>query len=117
MRESLFSRRTIRQGALSAVGSAKIKLLLSCCILCTLIALAGRTTTFLGWKQYAASLPRSSIPGGGFHDDWILAFVKEPNIKELYRLRGREALSKFWKGHPDDPDSQPWRHATASYRK
>ncbi|KAL6495842.1 hypothetical protein OROGR_030405 [Orobanche gracilis] len=50
-------------------------------------------------------------------DDWILAFVKDPNIKELYRLRGQEALSKFCKGHPNDPDSQPWRHATASYRK
>ncbi|KAL6494190.1 hypothetical protein OROGR_030991 [Orobanche gracilis] len=50
-------------------------------------------------------------------DDWILVFVKEPNIRELYRLRGQEALTKFWKGHANDPDVQPWRHATASYRR
>ncbi|KAL0452752.1 UNVERIFIED_CONTAM: Glycosyltransferase family 64 protein C4 [Sesamum latifolium] len=62
MRTSLFSRRTIRQGAVLAVGSAKIKLLLACCILFTIIALSGRTTSFMGWKQYAGSLPRSSLP-------------------------------------------------------
>ncbi|KAL6570855.1 hypothetical protein OROGR_000405 [Orobanche gracilis] len=50
-------------------------------------------------------------------DDWILAFVKEPNIRELYRLRGQEALTKFWRGHANDPDTRPWRHATASYKK
>ncbi|KAL6544024.1 hypothetical protein OROGR_010521 [Orobanche gracilis] len=50
-------------------------------------------------------------------EDWILAFIKEPSIKEFYRLRGQEALIKFWKGHSNDPEAQPWRHATASYRR
>ncbi|KAL6500817.1 hypothetical protein OROGR_027325 [Orobanche gracilis] len=52
------------------------------------------------------------------HDeDWILAFVKEPEIRDQYKTRGREALTKFWKGHANDPDTKPWRHATASHRR
>ncbi|KAL6541771.1 hypothetical protein OROGR_011257 [Orobanche gracilis] len=52
------------------------------------------------------------------HDeDWILAFVKEPEIRDQYKTRGREALTKFWKGHANDPDAKPWRHATASHRR
>ncbi|KAL6581191.1 GDP-mannose transporter [Orobanche minor] len=105
MRASLFSRRTIRQGALSAVGSAKIKLLLSCCILCTLIALAGRTTTFLGWKHNAASLPRSSIPGKGYTlliNTWKRNDLLKQSISHYASCPGLDSVHIVW-SEPDPP--------------
>ncbi|KAL6570875.1 hypothetical protein OROGR_000425 [Orobanche gracilis] len=48
-------------------------------------------------------------------DDWILAFDKSPEGRAIYKYRGPEALTKFWKGHMNDPDTRPWRHDT--YRR
>ncbi|CAI9091657.1 OLC1v1026732C2 [Oldenlandia corymbosa var. corymbosa] len=50
-RTSLFSRRTFRQGAISAVRSVRIKLLLSCCIVFVILAFSSRAPSFMGWKQ------------------------------------------------------------------
>lgn len=57
MRGSLLGRRTatrLRQVAISAVKSAKIKLLLCCCVLFAFFAT--RTAPFMGWTDHAASL-------------------------------------------------------------
>lgn len=63
MRNGLFGRRKFRQGVISPVGSVKIKLLLSCCIIFTLLALASWASSFMGWKQYhTAYLGRSFLP-------------------------------------------------------
>ncbi|KAL0359195.1 UNVERIFIED_CONTAM: Glycosyltransferase family 64 protein C4 [Sesamum angustifolium] len=105
MRTSLFSRRTIRQGAVLAVGSAKIKLLLACCILFTIIALSGRTTSFMGWKQYAGSLPRSSLPRKGYTlliNTWKRNDLLKQSISHYASCPGLDSIHIVW-SEPDPP--------------
>uniref|UniRef100_A0A2P2JE31 Uncharacterized protein MANES_10G016400 n=1 Tax=Rhizophora mucronata TaxID=61149 RepID=A0A2P2JE31_RHIMU len=72
----LFNRRGLqrfRQFAKTAVGSAKIKLLLCCCIAFTLLALAGRPLDFMGWTNRSAPLDR--LPDSGYaHINYDLNF-------------------------------------------
>ncbi|KAF7134300.1 hypothetical protein RHSIM_Rhsim08G0206900 [Rhododendron simsii] len=79
MRGSLLGRRTatrLRQVAISAVKSAKIKLLLCCCVLFAFFAT--RTAPFLGWTDHADSL--NSFSGS-----------------RLYYRRGYALLINTWK--------------------
>ncbi|KAL8470320.1 hypothetical protein ACS0TY_032969 [Phlomoides rotata] len=105
MRTSLFSRRNLRQGAVLAVGSAKIKLMLACCILFTLIALAGRTSSFIGWKQHAVSLPRSSLPRRGYTlliNTWKRNDLLKESISHYASCPGLDSVHIVW-SEPDPP--------------
>ncbi|KAL2558057.1 Glycosyltransferase family 64 protein C4 [Forsythia ovata] len=105
MRTSLFSHRTIRQGAISAVGSVKIKLLLACCIGLTLFVLAGRTASFMGWKQHAASLHRSSLPGKGYAlliNTWKRNDLLKQSISHYASCPGLASIHIVW-SEPDPP--------------
>ncbi|GFQ02524.1 glycosyltransferase family 64 protein c4 [Phtheirospermum japonicum] len=105
MRTGLFSRRTIRQGAVSAIGSARIKLLLACCIAFTLIALAGRTRTFMGWNQYAASPSPSSLPGKGYTlliNTWKRYDLLKQSISHYVSCPGLDSVHIVW-SEPDPP--------------
>ncbi|KAL3650244.1 GDP-mannose transporter [Castilleja foliolosa] len=107
MRTRLFSRRTIRQGAVSAIGSAKIKLLFACCIAFTLIALAGRTTTFMRWNQYAASSP-SSPPGKGYTlliNTWKRYDLLKQSISHYASCPGLDSVHIVWS--EPNPPSEP----------
>ncbi|CAA0825190.1 Glycosyltransferase family 64 protein C4 [Striga hermonthica] len=104
MRTTLFNRRTIRQGALS-VGSAKIKLMLACCIVFTFIALAGRTATFLGRNNYSAPLQRSSLPGKGYTlliNTWKRNDLLKQSISHYANCPGLDSVHIVW-SEPDPP--------------
>lgn len=65
MRGTFFNRRSLqrfRQVAISAVGGMKIKLVLVCFIVFTLIVLAGRAANFMGWRHQTASVDRLAVP-------------------------------------------------------
>ncbi|KAH6769119.1 Nucleotide-diphospho-sugar transferases superfamily protein [Perilla frutescens var. frutescens] len=105
MRTSLFSRRTIRQGALSAVGSAKIKLMLTCCILFMLIALASRTASFGEWKQFAVSPRGSSPPRRGYTlliNTWKRNDLLKQSISHYASCPGLDSIHIVW-SEPDAP--------------
>ncbi|KAK4480266.1 hypothetical protein RD792_013333 [Penstemon davidsonii] len=105
MRTSLFSRRTIRQGAVTAVGSAKIKLLLACCIVFTVIALAGPTASFLGWEQLDASLHRSSLPRKGYAlliNTWKRNDLLKQSISHYASCPGLDSVHIVW-SEPNPP--------------
>ncbi|CAA0820975.1 Glycosyltransferase family 64 protein C4 [Striga hermonthica] len=104
MRTGLFNRRTIRQGVLS-VGSAKIKLMLACCIVFTFIALAGRTATFLGWNYYSAPLQRSCLPGEGYTlliNTWKRNDLLKQSISHYAKCPGLDSVHIVW-SEPDPP--------------
>ncbi|XP_022871503.1 glycosyltransferase family 64 protein C4-like isoform X1 [Olea europaea var. sylvestris] len=105
MRASLFSRRTIRQGAISSVGSVKIKLLLAFVILFTLIALVGRTPSFKGWRHQDASLHRSSRPRKKYAlliNTWKRNDLLKQSISHYASCPGLGSIHIVW-SEPDPP--------------
>ncbi|KAL2539896.1 Glycosyltransferase family 64 protein C4 [Abeliophyllum distichum] len=105
MRTSLFSRRTIRQGAISAVGSVKIKLLLACVIVFTLIALAGPAASFMGWKHHDASLHRPSLPRKKYAlliNTWKRNDLLKQSISHYASCPGLDSIYIVW-SEPDPP--------------
>ncbi|KAI5670522.1 hypothetical protein M9H77_10886 [Catharanthus roseus] len=105
-RTSLFSRRTFRQGAISALGSVKIKLLLSCCIVLTLFAFASRAASFMGWKQHhAAHFGRSSHPRNGYTlliNTWKRNDLLKRSISHYSSCPGLVSIHIVW-SEPDPP--------------
>lgn len=105
MRARLFSRRTIRQGAVCAVGSAKIKLLMACGILFTLFALASRAASFGGWKQPAVSPRGSSLPRRGYTlliNTWKRNDLLKQSISHYASCPGLDSIHIVW-SEPDPP--------------
>ncbi|CAK9135761.1 unnamed protein product [Ilex paraguariensis] len=109
MRTGLFSRRTalgLRQGAISAVGSVKIKLLLSCCILFTLIAFASRTSSFVGWKHHTgAPVHRIYGPRKGYAiliNTWKRNDLLKQSISHYTSCPGLDSVHIVW-SEPDPP--------------
>ncbi|KAL6552104.1 hypothetical protein OROGR_008258 [Orobanche gracilis] len=43
-------------------------------------------------------------------NDWIMSYDKAADASARYRNKGKEAITKFWKGSPNDPDKRSWRH-------
>ncbi|CAN1173809.1 Glycosylinositol phosphorylceramide mannosyl transferase 1 [Linum perenne] len=70
MRGSLLMNRRglqrFRQLAVTSTGSTKIKLLLGCCIVFTLLALPGRASKFMGWSNLSAPDDLLQAPGKGY---------------------------------------------------
>ncbi|KAL3652227.1 GDP-mannose transporter [Castilleja foliolosa] len=103
MRARLFSSRAIRHGAVSAIGSANIKLLLTSCIALTLIVLAGRTT--IGWNQYAASPSPSSHTGKGYTlliNTWKRYDLLKQSISHYASCPGLDSVHIVW-SEPNPP--------------
>ncbi|KAL5991532.1 GDP-mannose transporter [Asimina triloba] len=91
MRGSSSSRRFLqrfRYVTISAVGSIKIKLLLSCCIAFTLLAIAGRAASVMGWHHHSAvgSSPPRFVTG----DPSRLSFERD-------KMKGYTILINTWK--------------------
>ncbi|KAL3521190.1 hypothetical protein ACH5RR_019339 [Cinchona calisaya] len=105
-RSSLFSRRTFRQGAISAVASVKIKLLLSCCIVFALIAFASRTASFMGWKHsQTAYLRHPSLPRKGYAlliNTWKRNDLLKQSISHYASCPGLSSIHIIW-SEPDPP--------------
>nr|GMC59142.1 glycosyltransferase family 64 protein C4 [Ipomoea batatas]GMD04104.1 glycosyltransferase family 64 protein C4 [Ipomoea batatas]GMD23520.1 glycosyltransferase family 64 protein C4 [Ipomoea batatas] len=107
MRASVFSRRTLRQGAIvSAVGSVRIKLLLSCCVLFTLIALASRAAWFMEWKQQNSSpLHQPSLHRKGYTiliNTWKRNDLLMQSVSHYSSCPGLDSIHIVW-SEPDPP--------------
>ncbi|XP_028066139.1 glycosyltransferase family 64 protein C4-like [Camellia sinensis] len=108
MRGSLVGRRTaqrFRQVAILAVGSAKIKLLLCCCIVFTLIVLGSRAASFMGWTDDTASLNRNSGPRKGYAlliNTWKRNDLLKKSISHYTLCPGLDSIHIVW-SEPDPP--------------
>lgn len=109
MRNSLFSRRKFRQGVISPTGSVKIKLLLSCCIVFTLLALGTWASSFMGWKQhYTAYLGRSFLPRKGYTlliNTWKRNDLLRQSISHYSSCPGLDSIHIVWSEPDPPPDS------------
>ncbi|KAL3523951.1 hypothetical protein ACH5RR_016785 [Cinchona calisaya] len=105
-RTSLFSRRTLRQGATSAVGSVKIKLLLFCCFVFALIAFASRAASFMGWKESQTPyLAHPSLPRKGYAlliNTWKRNDLLKQSISHYTSCPGLVSIHIVW-SEPDPP--------------
>ncbi|GMH30564.1 hypothetical protein Nepgr_032407 [Nepenthes gracilis] len=104
MRGSPLGRR-IRQLSLPAAGSVKIKLLLCCCICFTLIALAGRASTFMGRKHRNGFSDRSSVPRKGYAiliNTWKRNDLLKKSISHYISCSGLHSVHIVW-SEPDPP--------------
>ncbi|XP_051123066.1 glycosylinositol phosphorylceramide mannosyl transferase 1 isoform X2 [Andrographis paniculata] len=102
MRSGLFSRRSIRPASVLSVGSAKIKLLLACCALFTVIALSGRTAS---WSQYTVSSSRSHLPRTGYTlliNTWKRNDLLKQSISHYASCPGLDSVHIVW-SEPDHP--------------
>ncbi|KAG9150235.1 hypothetical protein Leryth_009806 [Lithospermum erythrorhizon] len=105
MRKSVLNRRTWRHAAISAVGSAQVKLLLLCCIVFVLLALASRTTTFIGWKNGSDALYESSFPKKGYAlliNTWKRNDLLKKSISHYASCPGLQSIRIVW-SEPDPP--------------
>ncbi|XP_052199302.1 glycosylinositol phosphorylceramide mannosyl transferase 1 [Diospyros lotus] len=108
MRGNLLGRRTaqrLRQVAISAVGSVKIRLLLSCCMIFTLLALASRTASFMGWTDRTASLNRFTGPRKGYTlliNTWKRNDLLKRSISHYTSCPKLDSIHIIW-SEPDPP--------------
>ncbi|XP_058226649.1 glycosylinositol phosphorylceramide mannosyl transferase 1-like isoform X3 [Rhododendron vialii] len=110
MRGSLLGRRTatrLRQVVISAVKSAKIKLLLCCCVLFAFFAT--RTAPFLGWTDHADSL--NSFSGSRLYyrrgyalviNTWKRNDLLKQSISHYTSCRGLDSIRIVW-SEPNPP--------------
>ncbi|KAA8534101.1 hypothetical protein F0562_031706 [Nyssa sinensis] len=108
MRGSLLGRRTaqrFRQVPISAVGSVKNKLLLSCCIVFTLVVLASHAASFLGWKHQTSSLDRFADRRKGYAiliNTWKRNDLLKQSISHYTLCPGVDSIHIVW-SEPDAP--------------
>ncbi|XP_077217064.1 nucleotide-diphospho-sugar transferases superfamily protein isoform X2 [Tasmannia lanceolata] len=108
MRGSTYSRRILqrfRQISISAVGSIKIKLLLSCCIVFTLFIIAGRASSFMGWHHHYPSLIPSSPPRKGYTiliNTWKRYDLLKQSIVHYTTCTGVDSIHIVW-SEPNPP--------------
>ncbi|KAF8402689.1 hypothetical protein HHK36_010777 [Tetracentron sinense] len=108
MRGGFLNRRTLqrfRQVAISATGSVKIKLLLCCCIVFTLIVIAGRAASFMGWTHHQASVGRFSVPRKGYTvliNTWKRNDLLKHSVSHYASCAGLDSIHIVW-SEPDPP--------------
>lgn len=108
MRGTLFNRRSLqrfRQVAISAVGGMKIKLVLVCFIVFTLIVLAGRAANFMGWRHQTASVDRLAVPRKGYAllmNTWKRNDLLKQSISHYSACPGLDSVHIVW-SEPDPP--------------
>ncbi|KAJ4830972.1 Glycosyltransferase 64 protein C4 [Turnera subulata] len=94
-----------KQAAVMAVKSAKIKLLLGCCIGFTLLALAGRASDFMGWTNYADSIDQVAPPGKGYAivmNTWKRYDLLKQSISHYASCGGLDSIHIVW-SEPNPP--------------
>ncbi|KAF5736592.1 glycosyltransferase family 64 protein C4 [Tripterygium wilfordii] len=94
-----------RQLAISSVGSAKIKLLLGCCIGFTIIALACRSSDFMRWSNQNASLYQSSSQRKGYAiliNTWKRYNLLKQSISHYSSCAGIDSVHIVW-SEPNPP--------------
>ncbi|GAB2299605.1 GDP-mannose transporter [Dionaea muscipula] len=105
MKGSPFSRR-IRQLSLPNLGPVRLKLLLCCCIAFTLIALAGRGSTLLGWKAGLDYLDDPSFPPRKGYailiNTWKRNDLLKKSIAHYVSCCGLDSIHIIW-SEPDPP--------------
>uniref|UniRef100_A0A5B7A729 Putative glycosyltransferase family 64 protein C4 isoform X2 n=2 Tax=Davidia involucrata TaxID=16924 RepID=A0A5B7A729_DAVIN len=110
MRGNLLGRRTtaqrFRQVPISAaVGSIKIKLLLCCCIVFTLIVLTSRAASFMGWKHHTPTLDQFAAPRKGYAiliNTWKRNDLLKQSISHYTLCPGLDSIHIVW-SEPDAP--------------
>ncbi|XP_047329281.1 glycosylinositol phosphorylceramide mannosyl transferase 1 [Impatiens glandulifera] len=108
MRTSFFSRRTalrVRQAVISAVGSAKIKLVLCGCLAITLIVFVSRASSFTGWNEQAESPNLLPGPSKGYTilmNTWKRYDLLKQSISHYAECSGLDSIHIVW-SEPDPP--------------
>lgn len=107
MRAGLLSRRTIRPGAFLSVGSARIKVVLSFCLLFLIIALSQRTSSSLLWREYdvVSQPPGSHLPRDGYTlliNTWKRNDLLKRSISHYASCPGLSSVHIVW-SEPDPP--------------
>ncbi|KAG9138801.1 hypothetical protein Leryth_007436 [Lithospermum erythrorhizon] len=105
MRTNMFNRRKWRQATIYAVGSVKVKLLLSCCIVFALLAFTTRTPSFVGWKNRSDALYKSSLPKKGYAlliNTWKRNDLLKKSISHYASCPGLQSIHIVW-SEPDPP--------------
>lgn len=110
MRGSLFSRRALqrlRQLAIFTLGSVKIKLLLSCIMAFTVMALLSWASGFTGWTN-TTSIGRSFVPRKGYAivmNTWKRYDLLKESISHYSSCPGLESIHIVWSEPNPPPDS------------
>ncbi|KAJ4972084.1 hypothetical protein NE237_005183 [Protea cynaroides] len=108
MRGKFLSRRILqrfRQLAISSLGSVRIKLLLCCCIAFTLVLVASRASSFMGWTPRDASLRHFTTPGKGYTiliNTWKRNDLLKQSISHYASCAGLDSIHIVW-SEPDPP--------------
>ncbi|KAE7996649.1 hypothetical protein FH972_001354 [Carpinus fangiana] len=107
MRGSFLSRRAVqrlRQLAIYTLGSVKIKLLLSCIIALTVIALLSGSG-FMGWNNHSAALDQLPVPRKGYAivmNTWKRYDLLKESISHYSLCRWLESIHIVW-SEPNPP--------------
>ncbi|OVA17644.1 Exostosin-like [Macleaya cordata] len=109
MRGSILNRRILqrfRQLGNTSVGSAKIKLLLCCCIVFTLFLFTCRAASFMRWRHHqATSIGRYSAPRKGYTiliNTWKRNDLLKQSISHYTACAGLDSIHIVW-SEPDPP--------------
>ncbi|CAL1374686.1 unnamed protein product [Linum trigynum] len=116
MRGSLLMNRRglqrFRQLAVTATGSAKIKILLFCCIAFTLLALPGWASKFMGWSNLSAPDDRLQAPGKGYAivmNTWKRYDLLKQSIAHYASCSELDSIHIVW-SEPDPPSESLVAH-------
>ncbi|XP_043698720.1 glycosylinositol phosphorylceramide mannosyl transferase 1-like isoform X2 [Telopea speciosissima] len=109
MRRNYISRRILQrfcsQVVISSIGSIKIKLLLCCCIAFTVVFIAGRAVTSMGWRHRHESLRHFSTPRNGYTiliNTWKRNDLLKQSISHYASCVGLDSIHIVW-SEPDPP--------------
>ncbi|CAI0443547.1 unnamed protein product [Linum tenue] len=94
-----------RQLAVTATGSAKIKILLFCCIAFTLLALPGWASKFMGWSNLSAPDDRLQAQGKGYAivmNTWKRYDLLKQSIAHYASCSELDSIHIVW-SEPDPP--------------
>ncbi|KAK6933038.1 Glycosyl transferase 64 domain [Dillenia turbinata] len=103
-----FLNRRLRQIGITTVGSVKIKLLLCCCIVFTLIFLTGRASLSAEWNEYTPPLDPSGSPRKGYAilmNTWKRNDLLKQSISHYASCPGLDSIHIVWSEPDPPPDS------------
>ncbi|KAG8651445.1 hypothetical protein MANES_07G126700v8 [Manihot esculenta] len=101
-----------RQLAIGAAGSVKIKLLLCCCIVFMMLALAGRASDFMRWTKHDVIADQLSVPGKGYAivvNTWKRYDLLKQSISHYSSCAGLDSIHIVW-SEPNPPSESLVEH-------
>ncbi|GLT89159.1 hypothetical protein SLE2022_071560 [Rubroshorea leprosula] len=101
-----------RQVGIPTAGSVKIKILLCCCIALTLVVLAGRASSFMGWTGHPDSSYRLSSPRGRYAivmNTWKRYDLLKQSIAHYVSCPRLESIHIVW-SEPEPPSESLKRY-------